>query len=297
MAYGAAARFPSGATDIRTRRVDRVRRERIVDCLNGSFDQTGTRARMGGAPRERGDYDLNPDYRPDGKLTPAAVAGAAGRTRQRHDGPANSADRSLARSCRSGEFSRRQDRSRRFRCRGCRIAGNRGGSRHCAGADRCHRTARRLHHRDRVHDHARWSVSWHPASRSSPIPSKSRDVFEVPLEFFLDPANHHRESRSGRDASVIFMSCPTKSAISGAPRRGCWSISTMRSRTERAISNRAGARSCFGSSSNILLLFLAPLAAYAVYLAIMRRRAQSQGKEQPRAGRTVRGSGWSSPAW
>ena len=45
----------------------------IIEKLAGSFEQSSGRLRSGSEARERGDYDLNPGYRPTGALTPAAV--------------------------------------------------------------------------------------------------------------------------------------------------------------------------------------------------------------------------------
>ncbi len=45
----------------------------IIEKLAGSFEQSSGRLRSGTEARERGDYDLNPGYRPTGALTPAAV--------------------------------------------------------------------------------------------------------------------------------------------------------------------------------------------------------------------------------
>lgn len=47
--------------------------ERIIEKLAGSLEQPSGRLRSGADARERGDYDLNPGYRPTGALTPAAV--------------------------------------------------------------------------------------------------------------------------------------------------------------------------------------------------------------------------------
>lgn len=45
----------------------------IIEKLAGSFERPSRRLRSGLGARERGDYDLNPGYRPTGELTPAAV--------------------------------------------------------------------------------------------------------------------------------------------------------------------------------------------------------------------------------
>ena len=45
----------------------------IIEKLAGSFERPSGRLRPGADVRERGDYDLNPGYRPTGALTPAAV--------------------------------------------------------------------------------------------------------------------------------------------------------------------------------------------------------------------------------
>ncbi len=45
----------------------------IIEKLAGSFERPSGRLRSGADVRERGDYDLNPGYRPTGALTPAAV--------------------------------------------------------------------------------------------------------------------------------------------------------------------------------------------------------------------------------
>ncbi len=47
--------------------------ELIVEKLAGSFERPSRRLRSGTTARERGDHDLNTGYRPTGELTPAAV--------------------------------------------------------------------------------------------------------------------------------------------------------------------------------------------------------------------------------
>ena len=52
-------------------------------------------------------------------------------------------------------------------------------------------------------------------------PREVADVFEVPLEHFLDEVNHKIDSRNIRAASGATTRCPTASATSGAPRPAC----------------------------------------------------------------------------
>ncbi len=49
-----------------------------------------------------------------------------------------------------------------------------------------------------------------PPYTAVPDPMEVADVFEVPLRFFLDPANHHRESRMFRGVERRFYAMPYK---------------------------------------------------------------------------------------
>jgi 8-oxo-dGTP pyrophosphatase MutT (NUDIX family) len=49
-----------------------------------------------------------------------------------------------------------------------------------------------------------------PPYTAVPDPLEVADVFEVPLRFFLDPANHHRESRMFRGVERRFYAMPYK---------------------------------------------------------------------------------------
>jgi len=65
-------------------------------------------------------------------------------------------------------------------------------------------------------------VGWvEPPFDLRPDPFEVADVFEVPLEFFLDPVNHQRHSDvfNGRTATSIRWL--TGIVTSGAPPRGC----------------------------------------------------------------------------
>ena len=181
-------------------------RARLIARLDGSFERAPARPRPGGALRERGDYDLNPDYRPPGPLTPAAVLvplieHAGGLTvllTQRTDHLNDHA----------GQVS--------FP----------GGKIDDTDADAVEAALRETHEEVGI-EPARVEVVGRlddyvtgtgftitpvvgllaPGFAVIPDPFEVADVFEVPLAFFLDPANHHRESRvwKGRERHFYVM--------------------------------------------------------------------------------------------
>lgn len=181
-------------------------RAHVIARLTGSFERTQARPRMGGAPRERGDYDLNPEYRPPGELTPAAVLvpiveHAVGMTvllTQRTDHLNDHA----------GQVS--------FP----------GGKIDPTDADAVEAALRETHEEvgiepervevvGRLDDYVTgtgFSITpvvglLKPGFTVMPDPFEVADVFEVPLAFFLDTANHHRESRvwKGRERHFYVM--------------------------------------------------------------------------------------------
>jgi 8-oxo-dGTP pyrophosphatase MutT (NUDIX family) len=183
-----------------------VSRAHVIARLSGSFVRTGMRPRMAGAPRERGDYDLNPDYRPEGELTPAAVLvplieHAEGMTvllTQRTDHLNDHA----------GQVS--------FP----------GGKIDDTDADEIEAALRetqeevgiepaRVEVVGRLDDYITgtgFTITpvvglLQPGFAVTPDPFEVADVFEVPLAFFLDAANHHRESRvwKGRERHFYVM--------------------------------------------------------------------------------------------
>src|SRR5204863_984877 len=48
------------------------------------------------------------------------------------------------------------------------------------------------------------------------------EIFEVPLDFLLDPSATSASRASGRASSAGSMRCPTRGTTSGAPRPACW---------------------------------------------------------------------------
>lgn len=181
-------------------------RGHVIARLNGSFERSVARPRMGGAPRERGDYDLNPDYRPAGALTPAAVLvpiieHAGGMTvllTQRTDHLNDHA----------GQVS--------FP----------GGKIDDTDADEIEAALRETQEEvgiepglvevvGRLDDYITgtgFTITpvvglLQPGFTVTPDPFEVADVFEVPLAFFLDAANHHRESRfwKGRERHFYVM--------------------------------------------------------------------------------------------
>ena len=181
-------------------------RSHVIAQLSGSFVRSGAKPRMGGAPRERGDYDLNPDYRPEGALTPAAVLvplieHASGMTvllTQRTDHLNDHA----------GQVS--------FP----------GGKIDDTDADEIEAALRETQEEvgieprlvevvGRLDDYITgtgFTITpvvglLQPGFTVTPDPFEVADVFEVPLAFFLDADNHHRESRfwKGRERHFYVM--------------------------------------------------------------------------------------------
>lgn len=181
-------------------------RTHVIARLTGSFERAGARPRLGSTVRERGDYDLNPEYKPAGALTPAAVLvpiveHAEGMTvllTQRTDHLNDHA----------GQVS--------FP----------GGKIDDTDADEIEAALRETHEEvgiepDRVEVIGRlddyitgtgFTITpvvglLEPGFTVTPDPFEVADVFEVPLAFFLDAANHHRESRfwKGRQRHFYVM--------------------------------------------------------------------------------------------
>ena len=61
-----------------------------------------------------------------------------------------------------------------------------------------------------------------PGFMLQPSPAEVAEVFEVPLAFVLDSANHVRESAVLRGVERYFYVLLMKTAVFGAPPRGCW---------------------------------------------------------------------------
>lgn len=181
-------------------------RDWIIQRLDGSLERGPTRARMAGAPRERGDYDLNPDYRPDGALTPAAVLvplveHADGMTvllTQRTD---HLHDHAGQVSFPGGKVDAEDTDEI--------AAALRETQEEVGIAPERIEVVGRL---DEYITGTGFTVTpvvglLAPGFTLEPDPFEVADVFEVPLAFFLDPANHRRESRvwKGRERHFYVM--------------------------------------------------------------------------------------------
>ena len=55
-----------------------------------------------------------------------------------------------------------------------------------------------------------------------PDPHEVADIFEVSLDFLIDPANRRRDSRVFEGSERFFWAIPWRTATSGAPPRACW---------------------------------------------------------------------------
>ncbi|HUT50109.1 MAG TPA: CoA pyrophosphatase [Alphaproteobacteria bacterium] len=178
----------------------------VIARLEGSLERPGVRPRMGGAPRERGDYDLNSDYRPEGRLTPAAVLVPLIR---------HPAGMSVLLTLRTDHLN---DHAGQVSFPGGKIDP--------ADTDAIDAALRETHEEvgiepelvevvGRLDDYITgtgFTITpvvglLTPGFTVTPDPFEVADVFEVPLDFFLDTANHHRESRfwKGRERHFYVM--------------------------------------------------------------------------------------------
>jgi 8-oxo-dGTP pyrophosphatase MutT (NUDIX family) len=184
-----------------------VSRGHVIARLNGSFERTGKRPRMGGAPRERGDYDLNPGYKPAGELTPAAVLVPL----IEHD---------------DGMTVLLTQRTDHLNDHAGQVSFP-GGKIDDTDADAIEAALRETHEEvgiepelvevvGRLDDYITgtgFTITpvvglLQPGFTVTPDPFEVADVFEVPLAFFLDTANHHRESRFWRGRERHFYVMP-----------------------------------------------------------------------------------------
>ena len=118
------------------------------------------------------------DARPDARRRAAAADRCARRAdacccTQRTD--------TLAAPCRAGELSRRPRRAERHLAGRDRLARDAGGDRHRAGLRHRRRLSRRLRDGHRLRHPARGRPAAAKASRSCRKPTRSREIFEVPL--------------------------------------------------------------------------------------------------------------------
>ncbi len=150
------------------------------------------------------------------------------------------------------------------------------------------RPARHLHHRHRLRDHAGRRPGARAVRAAARHASRWPKLFEVPLAFIVDPANHERHTaRAARAACAASSSCPMRTATSGAPPRRCWSISPRCWRLEEERADDAG------------LPHHRPAAAAAdrALSAVGGERGPGRAGGGRSLARPALGSGWSSPAW
>ena len=105
-------------------------------------------------------------------------------------------------------------------------------------------------------------VGWiEPPVALTPDPYEVAEVFELPLSFALDPANHRRDSYERNGVSGISTCCLTSTVTSGARPPASWSTSPGCSPTEPRCA----------ILFEVVLPFLAPFAAYAAYRLLVTR--------------------------
>ena len=138
-------------------------------------------------------------------------AGADRRSRRTGpDGPASRDARAAPEGCIPGQVSfpggrvdPRTQRRRRPRCaRRRRRSGSTRARRSCSRRLPDYRT------RHRLTASRRWSASSRRRSSCGRMPTRWSEVFEVPLAFLLDPANHRRESREWQGELRRFFVMP-----------------------------------------------------------------------------------------
>ena len=178
----------------------------VIAALEGSLDRPDARPRMGGAPRERGDYDLNPEYRPEGRLTPAAVLVPLIR---------HAAGMSVLLTLRTDHLN---DHAGQVSFPGGKIDDTDTDAIEAALRETQEEVGiepERVEVVGRLDDYITgtgFTITpvvglLTPGFTVTPDPFEVADVFEVPLDFFLDTANHHRESRfwKGRERHFYVM--------------------------------------------------------------------------------------------
>jgi 8-oxo-dGTP pyrophosphatase MutT (NUDIX family) len=184
-----------------------VSRAHVIARLSGSFERAGARVRIAGAPRERGDYDLDPDYKPAGELTPAAVLvplidraeGMSVLLTQRTD---HLSDHAGQVSFPGGKIDDTDADA---------VAAALRETQEEVGIEPA-----RVEVVGRLDDYVTgtgFSITpvvglLEPGFKVTPDPFEVAEVFEVPLAFFLDAANHHRESRFWRGRTRHFYVMP-----------------------------------------------------------------------------------------